>query len=132
MQISNIVDSFVRIEDQNLQIDFYRGNGQVILQVFKYSDVKKWGIGIDFGNYEGVVFELTFSKSKTNNEQVYMKFINSELFSQFKKFVSIKQDSFFSFIPFDLGNFEIEKFITTLLNELYGDETNIEIQLNSY
>jgi hypothetical protein len=132
MTPDDAVEIFLGSNEANTQLDIFRENGQVMLQVYRYSDVRKWGYGIDFGVDNGYVFELLFNKSKTNNVENYARFQNSELWHEFRTFSDIEQNSFFYFLSINAGQDRFSAFVIKVLNEVYGNPENIDFQVNIY
>jgi len=56
---------FIELNEKNLQLDFFCRK-QVILQIFKMLDVKKWGKNIEQYVQGDIVIELTFNKQTQN------------------------------------------------------------------
>ncbi|MDX2359658.1 MAG: hypothetical protein QNK23_02550 [Crocinitomicaceae bacterium] len=105
-----------------IQMDFLRDNGQVLMQVYSYNEVKFWRPSLDFGDESGYILELYFYKSKTDNDVNYKRFCFSESYSRFKTFEDIKpKGAQFSFLNSKISNDYFAEFITELLRSIYGD-----------
>ncbi len=76
MMLHDYIEKLLKLNEPNTQLDFFRNNGQVLLQVYKQKDVLSWGLGINIVAIDGLVFELHFHKAKTNNSINKTNFIN--------------------------------------------------------
>ena len=132
MRLVDASQLFLDLGENNAQMDIFRENGQILLQVYRYSDVKRWDCDIDFGIRDGYVFELLFSKSKTDNAANFARFQNTEARTSFHKFNKIEQNSFFAFLPKNVRLEKFEKFISSTLSAVYGNLENIDFQVNVY
>jgi len=106
----------------NTQMDFLRDNGQVLMQVYSYKEVKFWRPDLDFGDDDGYIMELYFTKSKTDNDENYKRFCFSEFYSNFKTFDSIKpKGAYFSFLGKEISDDNFSEIVTGLLRKIYGE-----------
>ncbi len=129
---NNLLELFINNNESNAQLDVFRDNGQVILQIYKYKDVKKWNIGIDFGLHDGYVFELLFTSSKTDNSSNKDRFNSSSRRDTFVKFDKIKEDSYFAFLPADIELNDLSRFINDILLDVYGNQLKYVMEFNVY
>lgn len=105
-----------------LQMDFLRDNGQVLLQVYSYKQMKLFFPQLDFGNETGYLLELNFSKSKTDNDINYRNFTLSDYYTQFRKFDDIKpKGAYFGFLKEEISDNDFSEYISKLLFTIYGD-----------
>lgn len=132
--MTDLVQRFTELDERNLQLDIFRENGQVLIQVFKYSDVKKWDIRPDFGSHDnGYVIEVRFANGKTNNKAHLKNFENSEIRSRYQDFQELEKGSYFSFIPTTSTALELQAFILKTIEQVYGREVGtLDVQLNAY
>ncbi len=121
MEMKKAIEILITTNESNTQLDLFRSNEQVLLQGYKYKDVKKWGLEIDFGSVDGIVFELMFSPSKTHNRLNFKRFENSVVKEEFKSFERVSQDSYFCFFSSQTSIEEISNFISKTLMEVYGE-----------
>lgn len=111
------------------QIDIYR-NRIILMQVFKSSDVIKWGWNLVGLDENGIVISLVFNSQKALNEENYRRFKSLECYNTFEKKDTGGGDMYF---VFDNRNSNELSFLGDLLNEVYELENDeIEIYLNSY
>ncbi|MFW5700938.1 MAG: hypothetical protein ACOCWM_04535 [Cyclobacteriaceae bacterium] len=131
MNIIQAVDIFKTEDGKNIQLDIFRSNGQVLLQVYRLSDVKEWGL-IDTSNEEGYLIELTFNKSKTSNRNNKERFMFSEYKEKFHRFDKIPEDSYFYFVPKQIDSTEFSNLIMKLIKDVYDDVEEVTFSVNEY
>ncbi|MBN2613154.1 MAG: hypothetical protein JXB00_16495 [Bacteroidales bacterium] len=95
ISLDNALRTILNSSEKNIQIDFFRENGQVIAQIYKQKDVKKWALGIELVNDQGLIIELNFNNAKLNNKLNYNRFKKSKFYNQFQKFQLVKENSYF-------------------------------------
>ena len=134
LTLENALNKLQFTLEKNVQLDFFRYNGEVLLQIFKGSDVKHWEIDLEILNDKCFVFQVLFHKNKTNNDLNYDRFISSNLNNEFEKIPFHGQLAFFSLVPFDLLNEnQIQEKIVKLIIKLYNINTSeFYFTLNAY
>ena len=130
--LQNLIIKFVQSNQSNLQFDFYSRN-QIVLQIYKISDVKNWGFGIEKQIIQDLIIELTFNKQKIDNDINKARFIKSNLFDCFYKFETIKEDSYWTGIDSKQDLEQIEKQILEIIDTVYSLKgEKIEYTLNAF
>ncbi len=130
--LESLMTQFLNSDERKIQLDFYSRN-QIILQLFKLSDVKTWNYGIEKYIKDEIVIELTFNKNKIDNQNNKHRFINSEIFKAFFKLDSIKEDSYWTGVDIKLNITQINQMIIRIINTVYElkNET-VEYRLTAY
>ena len=136
MKLNSYIEKLLKLKEPNSQLDFFRSNGEVLLQFYKQKDVLSWGFGIDLVDRDGLVLELQFHKAKMNNSSNKSNFLNSIIFKDFLEFESVEQDSYFLGISSNCSVINIVSKIEDIINQVYmlNDEEygKIYYSLNSY
>lgn len=128
-----VIGSFIESNERNMQLDIFRKNGEVLLQIFKQTDVKGWGLGINITDNKGFVVQLLFHKDKTRNEENYKSFQNSSCFNNFEKINFHGQNAYFMGIPSKIGLDSFESEIYNILNQVYSfSDESFDVTLNAY
>lgn len=129
--MDSAVDQLIRGEVVNLQFDFHASNGQILLQVFRGSDVQNWSISLDVPR-ESVLIILHFSKNKTNNEARWARFVESEVFSLFEKFSD--EDGVHFGLVVALDHDQVKSKIEQIFSQVYSAEELVDsyFTLNAY
>ncbi|KYG81557.1 hypothetical protein MB14_13305 [Roseivirga ehrenbergii] len=107
--------------EKNMQLDIFRDNGEVLLQIFKSEDVKNWNIEFDVTK-EALIFQLLFNKNKTENSANLSRFLNSSLSKNFQRVEFYKQETYFATFPYTIGLEIIQSTINQLISEVYNLE----------
>lgn len=84
LSLDSAIRTFVSSREKGLQLDLFRNNGQVLLQLFKGYDVVNWGIGF-VPRGDDLVMMLHFKKHKTDNDLNYQRFLGSNIFARFQR-----------------------------------------------
>jgi len=131
--LTSYIVKFNNLNDKNLQLDFFRGNKQVVLQIFKGYDVRLWNIDFEVKDYNSYILNLHFNKGKTNNKLNYDRFMNSSYFNKFKL---VKVNKIFTNY-FEIGQNEsiefVENTILDIIRVIYDIDLNeVEFTLNAY
>ena len=133
MNLTNLLEILKNNKEPNAQLDIFRDNGQVLIQIYKQRDVLTWGLDIKLEDTEGIVIEILFNKIKKNNNANYLRFINSELFTHFIKIDNVKHDTWFAVFSSKWQTEEIFNFIINLINDVYKlKNSEIKFNLNAY
>lgn len=132
MNTREVIELFRNSTEKNAQLDILRDNQQVLAQIYRYEDVKRWNIGVDLGNEKGYVIEIMFAKSKTNNSKNKQRFHSSNLIHQFIKFEEIEEGSYFRFINRNTSISDFEMLVYELLNNIYGMDIKFSFRFNIY
>ena len=128
--MTDLVQRFTEIDERNLQLDIFRDNGRVLIQVFKYSDVKGWNNPPVFDATQGYVSVLHFSGSKDKNLK---NFQNSKVFEYYHSFDSFGKHFYCSFTPTTSTPMELQAFLLRTIKEVYGNDVGtLDVQLNAY
>ncbi|MBT33128.1 MAG: hypothetical protein CMO01_26000 [Thalassobius sp.] len=119
--------------ERNLQFDFFRNNGQVLFQVFKQSDVKKWEVKFDLDDGKGFIIIMIFNRSKIDNTSVFDIFQKNAIFKHFHKIDFYKQNTYYMNFPSSSELFELNKVINNLINEIFEiDDLGYYYTMNAY
>ncbi|MFD0991668.1 hypothetical protein [Tenacibaculum geojense] len=123
-------NNFLTSNEKNLQLDFFRDNGQVLLQVYKQYDVNNWDLEFYSTDINSIVIEIHFHKDKTNNELNFMRFKKSELS---KKFIELEKNSYFYRLESKTSKNEFIEFIFNTINIVYEIKNKkFDFTLNAY
>src|SRR5699024_10234763 len=114
----SLINIFLKSKEKNIQLDFYRENGEVLLQIFKGYDVSLWEVDLEFLKNDNIVYQLLFHKDKTNNDGNLKRFEDSFMYSNFKKVDFYNQEAYFYVQSINLPK-ELENKISEILNEVY-------------
>ena len=130
--LQKVILQFILSQDRNLQLDFHLRN-QIIMQVYKLSDVKKWGLDIESQITDNMIVELIFNKQKIDNVNNKKRFLESDLFEKFYKFERIKEDSYWTGIDSEQEIERVEKSILKIVTTVYNlNGEIIRYTLNAY
>lgn len=133
MTLTNYIEILKSSKEPRIQLDFFRDNGQVLIQIFKQRDVLTWGLDIDLVDSNGLIIELAFNKAKKSNKQNYIRFTESEIFKNFTYCEKGRENSYFAGIPSKWSTKEIYNFISKIINEIYDiGNSSITYTLNAY
>jgi len=133
MNLKSCIDTLKFTKEPGTQLDLFRENGQVIIQIYKQRDVLTWGLEIYLDDPDGLVLEILFNKAKKNNNENYARFIKSELFNHFAKINSIKEDSYFAVISSSWSTDKILNFVNEVVTYIYDlNNSEIKYSLNAY
>ncbi len=133
MEITDSIQVLMNNTEQNVQLDIFRENGQVLMQVYKQKDVTKWELGVELVDKNGFVIEITFHPNKSKNKENIKRFLESELYKKFNKYDSIEQNSYFIGIPSNWNIKNIEDIILKILSDIFNMKIkNIHFTLNAY
>jgi len=128
----SLINIFLKSKEKNIQLDFYRENGEVLLQIFKGYDVSLWEVDLEFLKNDNIVYQLLFHKDKTNNDGNLKRFEDSFMYSNFKKVDFYNQEAYFYVQSINLPK-ELENKISEILNEVYDIGLDqIKLTLNAY
>lgn len=64
MNLKSCIDTLKFTKEPGTQLDLFRENGQVIIQIYKQRDVLTWGLEIYLDDPDGLVLEVLFNKAK--------------------------------------------------------------------
>jgi len=117
--------------EKNVQLDLFRENGQVLLQLYKQSDVNNWGYNINLTDEKGLVLELSFNNAKQNNKYNFKRFKESIYIESFRTFPKVEQNSFF--IGFS-GHESVEYIVSHVLDiiKTVYELENFNFSINAY
>lgn len=134
ISITSAIDTFLNSNEKGLQLDFFRKNGQVLLQVFKGYDVEGWDIDLVLPDEDSVVIELHFHKNKTDNKANLDQFMQSGFFNEFEKVDLKDQDNaFFSIVIHNQDGEALEDKLHNIIAEIYSlDGEEVGFTLNAY
>ena len=130
--LTSLLTEFIHSSESNLQLDFY-SRKQVILQIYKLTEVIKWNYGIENYIMDDFVVELTFNKSKIDNEGNKQRFLDTNLFSDFIKVDTVNTDSYWAGISKELDLNQILMKIQRIIRSVYDlKDQPIEYSLTAY
>jgi hypothetical protein len=133
MELVKGIEVLKKSHETGIQLDFFRNNGQVLLQSFKQINVISWKLDIINIESEGLIIVIDFHKDKDNNTENYKRFIDSDLFVLFKKLDFFKRNSFYTEVSGSLSCKEIENFIHKIIFNIYNiDFNNVKFTLKAY
>lgn len=134
-----IIDALQKIlssDIPNIQLDFFRANGQVLFQVYKQKDVSTWKNNFVLTDENGLILEILFHKNKTNNSKNLKRFLKSSLNDSLKRIDKINQNSYFYGINSQENTSEIVDKLLLILNEVFElSESELKktyLTLNAY
>lgn len=118
--------------ESKAQLDILR-NGQVLLQVFKATDVKAWETKVDCEQDDELFIALFFHAAKLSNSENFDRFLKSELIELFQK-VNLGIDTFLLSTKIYFTNGEVLNVITKVLQSVYqlSPGEQLEFRVNSY
>jgi hypothetical protein len=130
LNFGDFVENLRTTNIPDTQIEIYRKN-TIIMQIFKSSDVIRWGWNVNDIKKSGVVISLIFNKHKPENSENHYRFQNSSYFIFFQKQDLKGNDKYVLYTKRDSD--EIGMLVADILNKTYdlGDE-EVEVFLNSY
>jgi hypothetical protein len=105
---------------------FYKG--QIVLQVFNQSDVKKWSIELPLNEEGGMVINLFFHKNKEDNHE---RFKRADFYSDFslKKLNKGKVNSYYVPISKNVPYKEISNRLQKIILEVYDIEKEEPLEI---
>lgn len=119
MDLKRALEIIIFSNEDNIQLDIFRKNGQVLSQLYKQRDVKKWDYDILMAKDNGLILELNFNKAKTDNKNNYLRFKESSYHNKFKQFEKVKENSYFLGIEIDQPIENIEFLINDIISTVY-------------
>jgi hypothetical protein len=130
--LNSLLTQFINSNERNISLDFYSRN-QIVLQLYKQCDVKTWNYGINEFIKDDIIIELTFNKNKIDNQNNKHRFLNSEVFKDYIKMDSVREDSYWTGVDIKLAISTINQMIIKIINTVYDlkNET-IEFRLIAY
>lgn len=132
-ELEYFVKRFVSIKnDPKAQLDIYRETGEVLFQLFKTKNVLNWSEQFDFTDEKGHVIVISFSKSKTDNGLVLIRFIGSSWFNSFVKMSEKMGDSYYFYFPGSFSEIEVSNMVNEMFYEFYGTLKNVRFELASW
>jgi len=129
LTIQKAVSKFLQGYERNLQLDFFRENGEVLFQVFKGKDVKQWNVEFTPTDND-VIVQIIFHPDKMNNIENLKRFFSGDFFKFFEKHEFYNQNAYFSVFN---GSKLSEAYFQQVLEEIFEISFNeIYFTLNSY
>lgn len=134
LSFNTAVTTFLSSSERGLQLDFFRKNGEVLLQVFKGVDVKSWPIDIGIRDSNCVVFQLLFNKQKTGNSENLKRFLEEKVFRDYEKVDFHGQNAYFKHLPISFDSYHLfEEEVQRVVEKIYClDFGEVEFTLNAY
>jgi|SRR5690554_780528 len=130
--LQNMIIKLIQSQERNIQLDFYL-RSQIIMQIYKLSDVKNWGFDIENQITNDMIIELTFKKQKFDNVNNKRRLLDSDLFEKFYKFERIKEDSYWTGLDCAQKIELIENRILKIIYTVYDlNGETIQYTLNAY
>ncbi|CAM1351018.1 hypothetical protein [Tenacibaculum halocynthiae] len=115
---------------KNLQLDVFRSNGQVLMQLYKQRDVNLWDLNFDFPDDKAIVIEVSFHKDKLDNSKNLSNFKSSKLF---EKFTEVEKNDYFLRLRGNTDTIEVYKVVMKIVNDVYSLKNEyINYTLNAY
>ena len=132
LTITHFLQKMLTSTEKNIQLDIFRENGEVLLQIFKSDDVKNWDV--DFVvTQNALVFQLLFNGGKTDNKANQKRFLEAEISEDFEKVEFYNQETYFANFPITMGIETIENIVGRTIAEVYDLELlDIHVTLNAY
>jgi len=126
------INHFVKSQERNIQLDFFRSNGEVLFQVFKQYDTKRWDTKIELVDEKGLILQIIFNKGKTHNKENFERFSNSYLFNEFSFIEFHKQKAYFRGIPSSWNQQKVINLFNELINTVFALNSGFYFTLNAY
>lgn len=128
----NLLTKFVYSSERNMQLDFFSMN-QIVLQIYKRSDVQNWNFGIETYIADDLIVELTFNKNKLNNQSNKQRFLGSIVFKDFIKVDTVNTDSYWTGISINQDINHIQQKIQIIISSVYDlKNQKLEYSLTAY
>lgn len=125
-----LINTFFSSKERDLQLDFFRSNGQVLLQVYKQYDVNKWDLEFNSTDKNATVLEICFHRDKTDNKENFDRFCKSDYC---KDFLELEKNSYFYRIESTTSSEKVKDFLLKLIFSIYKlEDKKIEFTLNAY
>ncbi|HLS11660.1 MAG TPA: hypothetical protein VK050_05825 [Flavobacteriaceae bacterium] len=123
-ELMKYLDSFKKTKRKLMQIDIFDENENILLQIFKGSDVYLWEkefkrAVLDKEINESFIFLIQFNEVKENNLLNLCRFKESDWSSRFYKKKLYGQKFYFHILPFDDSKI-IEVKIRDILRTVYN------------
>lgn len=132
LTLDNAINMFVNKRIKGLQLDFFRENNEVLLQLFKGYDVVNWDIDYVV-DYNDVVFCLHFHKAKTNNFINFERFLNSNISNLFTLIKEQGQFMYYANLSSNIGVSALENEVRGIIDIVYDlNRENFIFTLNQY
>lgn len=119
---ANLIDYIALLFElsDNLQINFFRENGLIILQVFKGNTVKNWGEKLPkLKSDNQLVFCLHFNDGKTNNVYNYERFKTSKWNDLF---IEVKDEGWLGYVSDSDSVTQVHEMISNIIKDIYDLE----------
>ncbi|UOX34827.1 hypothetical protein LXD69_04785 [Flavobacterium sediminilitoris] len=132
LSLNSAISIFINSQEKNLQLDFFRENQQVLLQIFKGYDVKNWKIAFESDN-DDLILMIHFHKDKIDNKLNLERFKNSKWYNDFERVIMQGEVQYYlkSRTAHDSNILEIE--IRELINIVYSlSFEKVAFTLNAY
>jgi hypothetical protein len=130
--LSTATGIFVNSQEPGIQLDVFRENGQMLLQIGKGYDVKNWNTPLKV-NSNDIILLLHFHKSKDHNSKNLLRFLNSPLFRNYERFQMQGQEMYFSKSATTLKPEILEMEIRELVRDIYElDNEEVNYSLKAY
>ena len=128
--IESAVQSFINNNsDPSLSLNFYRVNGQVLLQLFKVANILNWDEKFSLPEKSGQILVVSFHKDKTDNDVNRIRFNQSTWRSEFCAMSSKMGDSYYYHLGSSVAYEEAFNKIENMLFDIYGELQNIKFEL---
>lgn len=114
------IDLVLDSPNRNLHLNVFRQDGQILAQLYNNQDFKKWNLIETPFVQNGIVLELRFSESKTDNEENFRRFKALRQENSFIPSTDVSDFSFFKLFPDSLGSAAIEVESRKFIEFVYG------------
>ncbi len=117
--------------NRNLHLNVFRPDGQILAQMYNIQDFNKWGLVELTIRQQGIVLELRFSESKTDNDENFKRFQDLSHANSFIPSTDVSDLSFFKLFPDNLGSVAIEVESRKIIDLVYG-KVDADFELIGY
>ena len=130
--LEKFIDTFLNSKEKGLQLDIHRGNDEVLIQLFKQSDISNWKIDFEILDPDGYCICIFFNNQKTKNKQNLHRFKNSDFFDDFIFSKALGVDSYFYLSNGTDSVKKTESFCLELIKVVYDYDGQIIYRMNAY
>ncbi|XLS28400.1 hypothetical protein ACJD0Z_14480 [Flavobacteriaceae bacterium M23B6Z8] len=132
MNLTTALQFFIRSDEKGLQLDFFRDDGQVLLQIYKGNEVATWNKVYVIDENE-LLLLLRFHKSKTDNESNFNRFMSLNTFTQFRKIKDQNQIFYYQPVSATTKIPMLQRKILDIIFDVYDLRSNqFSFTLNAY
>ena len=125
---SETLTKFMILQKDKLQLDFLRKNGQVLIQLFRQSDMLDWNIDFKIKDTKGYCMVLFFNKNKENS---FSRFQRTDSFESYIYSKSLGVDAYFKMISNNISLNSLGDECFNVIQEVYDYQDEINYNLVS-